>query len=96
MKTYLIILLLLFCGCDELRRNGKPGDVGYIAPRHVEVVVVEFEPGFTKEVAGRVASMQPYSVVESADKKRYRIQGRVGPVGDSFKPDVSLLREIGQ
>lgn len=96
MKTYLIILLLLFCGCDELRRNGKPGDAGYIAPRHVEVTVIEFEPGFVKEVAGRTATLQAYSVVESADEKRYRIPGRVGPVGDSFKLDVSLLKEIGQ
>lgn len=29
------------------------------------------------------------------DRRRYRVVGRVGPVGDTFKMDVSLMEEIG-
>jgi hypothetical protein len=86
---------IVISGCDELRRNGKPGDKGYIAPRYVQVKVIEFEPELIQEVGNRIAHRQSYSVVEDEDGKRYRITGKVGPVGDTFKMDVSLMNEIG-
>lgn len=95
MKRLLIAICVLIFGCDEIRRNGRPGDPGYIAPRNVSVKVIEFEPQFLSEVGGRTVIRQAYSVVEAEDGKRYRILGKVGPVGDTFKMDVSLMNEIG-
>ncbi len=90
-----IVLFVVLCGCEEIRRNGRPGDAGYIAPRNVSVTVIEFEPEFIGEVGGRTAIRQAYSVVEAEDGKRYRVIGKVGPVGDKFTMDVSLMSEIG-
>jgi hypothetical protein len=89
-----IVLFIVLCGCEEMRRNGRPGDVGYIAPKYSQVKVIEFVPEFITEVAGRAGVRQAYSVVEDEEGKRYRIPGKVGPVGDKFKMDVSLMVEI--
>ena len=91
----LVALLAILCGCEAIRRNGMPGDAGYIAPKYLQVKVIEFEPGLVMEVAGRAGVRQAYSVVEDEEGKRYRILGKVGPVGDTFKMDASLLSEIG-
>jgi hypothetical protein len=91
---FIVLLISLCCGCEEIRR-GKPGEPGYIAPRYVQVKVIEFEPELVKEVGGRTVMRQSYSVVEDEDGKRYRFIGKIGPVGDTFKMDVSLMKEIG-
>ncbi len=97
LQAVLLCIGLFACspGCEQIRRGGKPGDAGYIAPRNVHVTVIEVEPGYAKEVGGRPVILQPYSVVEAEDGKRYRVSGKVGPVGDSFTMDVSLMSEIG-
>jgi hypothetical protein len=95
MRTLLLVVLLGVCGCEEIRRNGRPGDTGYIAPQYVKVKVIEFEPDLLTEVAGRAFKRAAYSVVEDENGKRYHVLGRVGPIGDSFKMDVSLMEEIG-
>jgi hypothetical protein len=90
-----LLLVVLLCGCEEIRRNGRPGDTGYIAPDYVKVKVIEFEPELIKETTKGPVLRQAYSVLEDEDGKRYHIQGKVGPVGDTFKMDVSLMEEIG-
>lgn len=90
-----VFLCACVCGCEEIRRNGRPGDIGYIAPDYVKVKVIEFEPELVKETNEGPVIRQAYSVVEDEDGKRYRIRGKVGPVGDTFKMDVSLMEEIG-
>lgn len=91
----LVVLFLVLSGCEDIRRNGKPGDPGYIAPRYVQVKVIEFEPELVLETDQGTVIKQPYSVVEDEEGKRYRVLGKVGPVGDTFKMDVSLMNEIG-
>ena len=95
MRTLACLLLLAAFGCKEIRRNGRPGDSGYIAPDYVKVKVVEFEPELVKETNEGPLIRQAYSVVEDEDGKRYRIVGKVGPVGDTFKVDASLMEEVG-
>jgi hypothetical protein len=95
MRTLACLLLLAAFGCEEIRRNGRPGDSGYIAPDYVKVKVIEFEPELIKETNQGSFTRQAYSVVEDEDGKRYRIHGKVGPVGDTFRMDVSLMEEIG-
>lgn len=92
-----ICLLALLAGCDSeaIRRNGRPGDAGYIAPDYRPVKMIAFEPELIEEVGGRVAKRQAYSVVEDDRGRRYRVIGRAGEVGDEFQMDVSLLTEFG-
>lgn len=94
MRLLLAILLLTSFGCEHFKRNGQPGDSGYITPLYLEVKVILFEPELIQEVNNGTVIKQAYSVVESSDKKRYRIQGKVGPVGDTFMMDVSLMKEL--
>ena len=89
------VVLFSLCGCEELKRNGRPGDPGYIAPKYLTVTVIDFEPEFIGNAGGRAVTRNAYSVVEDEHGKRYRVGGKVGPVGDTFKMDVSLLDEIG-
>lgn len=35
MRTLACLLLLAVFGCEEIRRNGRPGDTGYIAPEYM-------------------------------------------------------------
>lgn len=93
-KFIFIILLVISCGCEAIRRNGFPGEDGYIAPKYLQVEVIEFEPELITEIGGRAAVRQAYSIIEDEEGKRYRVGGRVGPVGDTFKMDVSLMSEI--
>jgi len=95
MRTLACLLLLAAFGCEEIRRNGRPGDTGYIAPEYVKVKVIEFEPELIKETSRGPVIRQSYSVLEDEDGKRYRAMGKVGPVGDTFRMDVSLMEEIG-
>lgn len=97
MQAALLCIGLLACllGCEQVRRGGSPGDKWYIAPRNVSVTIVDAEPGYAKEVGGQTVVLQPYSVVEAEDGKRYRVSGKVGQVGDTFTMDVSLMKEIG-
>lgn len=97
MRTLLLVVFIgvFVCGCEEIRRNGRPGDSGYIAPEYVKVKVIEFEPDLVTEVAGKAFTRNAYSVVEDENGRRYRVVGRVGPIGDNFKMDVSLMEEIG-
>lgn len=95
IRLFLIVAIVLLCGCEDMRRNGRPGDAGYIAPKYLQVKVIEFEPELIQKVGWNTAIRQAYSVVEDEEGKRYRIIGKVGPVGSTFKMDVSLLQEIG-
>jgi hypothetical protein len=90
-----LLLVVLLCGCEEIRRNGRPGDTGYVAPEYVKVKVIEFEPDLVIEVAGEAIIRNAYSVVEDENGRRYRVVGKIGPIGDTFKMDVSLMEEIG-
>ena len=98
MRTLLLVVLIGFsaCGCEEIRRNGRPGDVGYIAPEYVRVKVIEFEPDLIRETSKGPITRQAYSVLEDENGKRYRVVGKVGPIGDTFKVDISLMEEDGQ
>ena len=90
-----ILMFVVGVGCEEIRRNGRPGDVGYIAPEYVKVKVIEFEPELILETRKGPVTRASYSVLEDENGKRYRIVGKVGPVGDTFKVDVSLMEEVG-
>lgn len=97
MRTLLLVVFIgvFACGCEEIRRNGRPGDVGYIAPEYVKVKVIEFEPELILDSRKGPVTRESYSVLEDENGKRYRIVGKVGPVGDTFKVDVSLMEEVG-
>lgn len=95
MRTLACLLLLAVFGCEEIRRNGRPGDTGYIAPEYMKVKVIEFEPELIQETSKGPLTRQAYSVLEDEKGRRYRVVGRVGPIGDTFSVDVSLMEEIG-
>lgn len=95
MRTLTCLLLLSAIGCEEIRRNGRPGDVGYIAPEYVQVKVIDFVPELIQETSRGPVTRQAYSVLEDESGKRYRVVGKVGPIGDMFKVDVSLMEEVG-
>ena len=91
---YVLVTLLLFCGCQSGR--GNPNDPNYIAPKYVEVKIVHFEPDLIKETEDLSYKRNAYTVVESVkEKKRYFITGHIGEKDDIFNLDISLLTEVG-
>ena len=99
MKYIAIITALLFVGCSEIteetRRNGRPGDSGYIAPHFVEVEIVKVVPFHQENVGSMYMYTKDHVIVQSEDRKRYEVLGHVGEVGDKFMLDISLLKPIG-
>jgi hypothetical protein len=83
MKTLLLVVLFVFCGCED------------IAPKYLTVKIISIESELAVEIGGEPAIRQAYSIVEDEEGKRYFIRGKVGLVGDTFKMDVSLMNEIG-
>lgn len=89
-----VLIVLLGCSAEEFRR-GRPGDSGYIAPNRVQVEMIIYSPELVLQTSDGPCIRQEYSVVETEEGIRYSIQGRAGSVGDKFKVDISLLKEVG-
>lgn len=92
--TILLLSLLCLTGCEEIRRNGRPGDHGYIAPDFRSVMIVHVEPGWVKEIGGKTIKQNAYTIVEDDRKRRFIILGVVGKLDESFKMDVSLENPV--
>ena len=93
-----ILCLLLLAGCEraseELQR-GPVGSASYIAPRFVEVEIIQYNPFESIKLSSGTMYRKEHCVVQSEEGKRYTVLGKVGEVGDKFQMDVSLRKPIG-
>ena len=90
----LLLLVLLLCGCEDIRR-GKPGTPGYIPPNYQMVTIIKTKEGEVIDSGwGQTSVLQPYTIVKDSKNRLYALQGVVGNEGDTFSLDISLIQEV--